>query len=128
MQITPFKKSSSKGAIILDTMMAIIFFAIVSAGFFKLLYQGGDSIEQLDKTAEESEYMKSVMEYVRNHTCINGNCACPTIPSDFDPPEGVEMNNICSLSSVDKSEVTLIFQRKNGNDYENIETVKLRIY
>ncbi len=74
---------NKKGAVIIDVMIAVIFFAIFSLSVYKLIFTGGTTtvLEDIDTANEITEFMNSITEELKIHiTCTGGAC---TVPGTF---------------------------------------------
>ncbi len=70
-------KHSKTGAAMIDVMLAIIFFAVFSASFFRLIFGTGEIsvVDDLDLLTQRIEFQNNITEYIQS------NLVCPTPPA-----------------------------------------------
>ncbi len=116
---------NKKGAVLLDVMIAIIFFAIVSIGLFKLLFSDKTgttdsdrtTVEQIDFNAQKIDFQNQLIEWAKIYTSsdateaptCNSTTNCPTAPA------GITFSNISDEAgkmTIDASIKQLSFKLK----------------
>lgn len=108
MRITKIHKT---GAVMIDVMIAIIFFAVFSASFFRLVFGTGEIsvVDDLDLLTQRIEFQNNITEYIQSTlscptapTCsTEGGCDGVTKPCTFESGSGIDASgNINSTSAL----------------------------